>query len=158
METRKTYTVEEAKHKLEAYCAYQERCHIEVEKKLRGMHMIQQASDLIIAHLIQNNYLNEERFARAFARGKHRIKFWGKVRIISELKARGISKYNIDAALKEIDAEEYAELFDALAEKQWQVIRERNSNVKKKKFVDFLLRKGYESNLVYDKVTELSNI
>lgn len=88
METKKTYTVEEAKSKLETYCSYQERCHAEVEKKLKSMGMIPQAADLIIAHLIENNYLNEERFARAFARGKHRMKFWGRVRITHELKDR----------------------------------------------------------------------
>lgn len=158
METKKTYTVDEAKSKLEAYCAYQERCHEEVEKKLRNMGMIPQAAELIIGHLIENNYLNEERFARAFARGKHRIKFWGRVRISHELKARGISKYNIEAALEEIDPEEYLELFDALAEKQWLTIRERNTAMKKKKLADFLLRKGFESQLIYDKVAELSKI
>ncbi|MGV3461478.1 MAG: regulatory protein RecX [Flavobacterium sp.] len=158
METKKTYTVDEAKSKLEAYCAYQERCHEEVEKKLRNMGMIPQAAEVIIAHLIENNYLNEERFARAFARGKHRMKFWGRVRITHELKARGISKFNIAAALEEIDEEEYLELFDALAEKQWQTTPERNLLRKKKKITDFLLRKGFESNLVYDKITELSKI
>jgi regulatory protein len=158
METKKTYTVEEAKNKLEAYCSYQERCHAEVEKKLKSMGMIPQAADLIIAHLIENNYLNEERFARAFARGKHRIKFWGRVRITHELKVRGISKHNIEAALKEIDPEEYHELFDALAEKQWLTTKERNAANKKKKVADFLLRKGFESNMIYDKVAELSKI
>lgn len=156
METKKTYTVEEAKSKLEAYCAYQERCHQEVEKKLHNMGMIPQAAEVIIVHLIENNYLNEERFAKAFARGKHLMKFWGRIRIVHELKARGISKYNIDAALKEIDEDEYLELFDALAAKQWLTIREWNATKKKKKFADFLLRKGFESNLIYDKTAELS--
>lgn len=158
METKKTYTPEEAKAKLEGYCAYQERCHIEVEKKLKSMGIAPNDAAVIIAHLIENNYLNEERFAQSFARGKHRMKFWGRVRITHELKARSISKYNIDIALKEIDPDEYLELFDALAEKQWQTTPERNLLRKKQKVTDFLMRKGFESNLIYDKVSELSKI
>jgi regulatory protein len=154
----KTYTVAEAQGKLEHYCAYQERCHNEVVQKLRDMNMIPQAIDVIIVHLIDNNYLNEERFACSFARGKHRIKHWGKVRIVNELKFRKISQYNINTALKEITPEEYAETFHALAEKQWETIKERSLPKKKKKFCDFLLRKGFESNLIYDKVFELADV
>lgn len=158
METKKTYTPEEAKSKLEGYCAYQERCHTEVEKKLKSIGIAPNDAAVIIAYLIENNYLNEERFAQSFARGKHRMKFWGRVRITHELKARSISKYNIDTALKEIDPDEYLELFDALAEKQWQTTPERNLQRKKQKVTDFLMRKGFESNLIYDKVSELSKI
>ncbi|MCG2612179.1 RecX family transcriptional regulator [Flavobacterium sp. SM15] len=152
----KTYTVDQAKQKLEYYCSYQERCHAEVEEKLRSMKMIPQAIDIIIVHLIENNFLNEERFALSFARGKHNIKKWGKVRIINELKFRNISKYNIDKALKEISTTEYHTTFHELAEKQWESITEKNLPKKKKKFCDFLLRKGYESNLVFEKLNELS--
>jgi regulatory protein len=153
--SNKTYTVAEAQGKLEHYCAYQERCHNEVVQKLRDMNMIPQAIDVIIVHLIDNNYLNEERFACSFARGKHRIKHWGKNRIVNELKFRKISQYNINTALKEITPEEYAATFHALAEKQWETIKERSLPKKKKKFCDFLLRKGFESNLIYEKVFEL---
>ena len=97
-----TYTIVEAMKKLESYCAYQERCHKEVNQKLRDMGMIPQAIDQIISQLIQENYLNEERFAQSFARGKFNIKKWGKNRIVNELKFRGISIYNIKTALKEI--------------------------------------------------------
>ncbi|RTY90872.1 RecX family transcriptional regulator [Flavobacterium sp. GT3R68] len=148
-------TVAEARNKLEHYCAYQERCHGEVIEKLKSLNMIPQAIDLIVVHLIDNNYLNEERFACSFARGKHHIKHWGKVRIVNELKFRKISQYNINTALKEITPEEYAATFHALAEKQWETIKERSLPKKKKKFCDFLLRKGFESNLVYDKVNKL---
>ena len=99
--------------------------------------------------------MNESRFACSFARGKHRIKFWGKVRIINELKFRNISTYNINLALKEITAEEYEANFNALAERNWHSIKEANGLKKRKKHCDFLLRKGYESNLVYEKVKEL---
>ena len=119
--------------------------------------MIPQAADVIIGHLIANNYLNEERFARSFAWGKHRVKQWGKIRIVNELKARKISKYNIDAALSEIKQEEYVPAFHALAEKEWAAMRESNLLKKKKKLFDFLMRKGYESHLIYEKISELSN-
>jgi regulatory protein len=117
--------------------------------------MIPQATDHIIVHLIEHNFLNEERFACSFARGKHNIKKWGKFRIENELKLRNISKFNINKALKEIPKEVYIETFHLLAEKQWDTILERNLLKKKKKITDYLLRKGWESNLVFDKVNEL---
>lgn len=153
--SHRTYSVMEAQSKLENYCAYQERCHKEIVEKLRGMNMIPQAIDLIIVHLIDNKYLNEERFACSFARGKHRIKHWGKIRIVNELKFRKISQYNITTALKEITAEEYNNNFHTLADRQWENIREINAIKKRKKFCDFLLRKGFESNLIYEKVKDL---
>ena len=95
MNNEKFYSVQEATKKLESYCAYQDRCHKEVESKLRAMGMIPEAKDQIIGHLIKENYLNEERFSKSFARGKFRIKKWGKNRIVNELKQRQITKYNI---------------------------------------------------------------
>ncbi len=148
-------SVKEAIHKIEHFCAYQERCHDEVVQKLRTMKMDSNEIDKILAHLIQENYLNESRFACSFARGKHRIKLWGKVRIVSELKLRNISTYNINLALKEITTEEYETNFNALAERNWHSIKESNGLKKRKKCCDFLLRKGYESNVVYEKVKAL---
>lgn len=145
----------EVKQKLEFYCAYQERCHNEVIQKLRTMAIDSVTIDEVVVHLIQNNFLNEERFACAFARGKNRIKYWGKTRIINELKLRNISQYNILTALKEIDAEEYLEAFHILSKNHWHSISEKNAIKKRKKFCDFLLRKGYESNLIYDKLKAL---
>ena len=149
----KSYSVDEAKRKLEHYCYYQERCHDEVIQKLKSLNMIPEAIDAIIFHLIENNFLNEERFATSFARGKFRIKQWGRRRIINELKARNISKYNIEIALKQFDEEEYLNAFNELADKQWDAINERNILKKKKKVADFLLRKGFESSLVMEKIT-----
>ena len=81
-------TLSEARLKLEYYCSYQERCHLEVVDKLKQLGMTKPEVDELVVHLIQNDFLNEERFARAFARGKHRIKSWGKIRIVNELKQR----------------------------------------------------------------------
>lgn len=155
MNPLKTYTIDEAQKKLEFYCAYQERSHKEVVDKLKNMQMIPDAIDVIVVHLIQNNFLNEERFAKAFVRGKFRIKKWGKYRIALELKKKNISKTIINSALKEIDADDYLETFHALAEKKAETIKENNSYMKKKKLADYLLYRGWESPLVYDKVNAL---
>ena len=144
-----------ARQKMEFYCSYQERCHQEVQEKLYSYDLSEKERNQIIVHLIEHNFLNEERFARSFTRGKHRIKHWGKIRIVNELKQRQISAPNIKCALTEIPEEEYQDTFDKLAEKHWETIRETNALKKKKKFCDYLLRKGWESNLVYGKMKEL---
>ena len=144
-----------ARQKMEFYCSYQERCHQEVQEKLYSYGLSEKERNQVIVHLIEHNFLNEERFARSFARGKHRIKHWGKIRIVNELKQRQISAANIKCGLTEISEEEYQDTFDKLAEKHWETIRETNALKKKKKFCDYLLRKGWESNLVYGKMKEL---
>lgn len=154
MNPQKTYTVDEAQKKLENYCAYQERCHKEVRGKLREMRMIPEAVDKIMVHLIQNNYLNEERFAKAFVRGKFRIKKWGKNRLVRELKFRDISKFSIDTALKEIDADAYHQTLEELVQKRIAQVKEKNSYKKKRKVADYLLYRGWESHLVYQKINE----
>lgn len=155
MPLKKTYTVHEATKKLEHYCAYQERCHQEVRQKLIGMHMIPEAIDVIIVHLLKHDFLNEERFAKTFVRGKFRFKGWGKRRLTRELKQRDISKINIDKALSEISDEEYLETLNELAEKKVSSMRETSSLKKKKKFVDYFLYRGWESHLVYEKANDL---
>ena len=150
-----TYTLKEATKKLEGYCAYQERCHKEVIQKLRDMNMIPAAINEIVTSLIQGNYLNEERFAQSYARGKFNIKKWGRNRIINELKFRSISKYNIKTALKEIDNDAYINTLDLLAKKRLAAIKETNTQKRKKKLADYLLYRGWESHLVYGKLKEL---
>jgi len=145
----------EAQLKLEYYCAYQERCHQEVVDKLYQLGMKSEEIDVVIVHLLEHNFLNEERFARSFARGKFRIKFWGKIRIVNELKQRHISAPNIKAALTEISEEQYEETFNQLAERHWNSLTERKGQKKNKKFCDYLLRRGWESHLVYEKMKEL---
>jgi regulatory protein len=151
------FSIKEAKQKIEHFCAYQERCHEEVATKLWSMKMTAEEINEIIVHLIEQNFLNESRFACSFARGKHRIKHWGKIRITNELKARKIGQTLINIALKEISSEEYLETFENLALRNWDSIRETNILKKRKKFCDYMLRRGFESNLVYDKVHELEN-
>ena len=154
--SQKTYTVKEATTKLEGYCAYQERSHKEVNQKLREMRMIPEAIEIIILHLLKHNFLNESRFAQAYARGKFNHKKWGKQRIVRELRYRDISKYNIDLGLKEISEEDYENTFNDLAQKRFlQLSSENNLQKKRKKLADYLLYRGWESFLVYDKVREL---
>ncbi|GGH36848.1 recombinase RecX [Mangrovimonas yunxiaonensis] len=155
MNQRTTYTVEEALSALQKYCAYQERCHKEVRDKLWGMHMIPQAIDVIVSQLIADNFLNETRFAKAFVQGKFRIKKWGKQRLKNELKQRDISTYNINIALKQIDDLEYYDTLNSLAQKRFLAIKEPNVWKKRKKLADYLLYRGWESHLVYEKVKEL---
>jgi regulatory protein len=151
------FSIKAAINKIEHFCAYQERCHEEVVQKLRSMKMDSEEIDTIMVHLISDNFLNEERFACSFARGKHRIKHWGKIRIVNELKSKKITQTLINSALKEISPEEYAITFHTLAERHWESIRETNLMKKRKKFCDYMLRRGFESNLVFDKVKELEN-
>jgi len=148
-------TIKEALQKLEHFCAYQDRCHDEVVTKLYSLKMSSDEIDIIIVKLIEDNFLNETRFACSFARGKHRMKNWGKIRIVNELKIRHISTTNINLALKEITADEYEATFNQVSERFWENLTETNSLKRRKKFCDYMLRRGYESNLVYDKMKEL---
>ncbi len=153
---QESYTVEQAMRSIERYCAYQERCHKEVEDKLRKMGMIPLAIDEIIGHLIQHNFLNETRFAQSYARGKFRHKHWGRNRIIRELKMRKINQRTIDLALKEIDSDEYWDSFISLSRKRNdQLQSEKDKYRKRKKLADYLLYRGWEGDLVYDRVKEL---
>lgn len=151
----KVYTVDEAQAKMENYCAYQERCHQEVEQKLREIKLIPEAVEKIMLHLFQHDYINETRFAKAYARGKFSIKKWGRNRIVNELKKRKISSYNINKALLEIPDDDYQKSFDELAQKRFYQIKETNKYNKRKKLADYLLYRGWESELVYEKTVQL---
>jgi len=154
---KQTFTVIEATRKLERYCAYQERCHQEVRLKLKDMHMIPEAIDAIIVHLLEHNFLNEERFAKTFVRGKFRIKKWGKNRLALELKRKGISKYNANEAFKEISDQEYMDTFNELATKKIDSLKGISIQKKKKKLIDYLLYRGWESHLIYEKANAITN-
>lgn len=148
-------SIEEVKRKLERFCVYQDRCHKEVEKKMTEYHLIPAAKEHILLHLLEHNFLNEERFAKSFARGKFRIKKWGRQRITRELKIRDISVYNIKIALREISEEAYRTTLYELIEKKNHQITEENLFKRKKKIIDFLLYRGYETDLVFQVVNEI---
>ena len=155
MKSNNVFSIEQAKKKLEYYCIYQERCHQDVENKLRSMKLSASYKETVMLHLLENDFLNEERFSKAFARGKFRIKKWGKRRIEKELKTRNISEYNIRSGLQEISESDYLESFNELAKKRLSQIKETNIYKKRKKLADYLLYRGWESDLVYNKVLEL---
>ena len=155
---QKYFSIEEIKRKLERYCIYQDRCHKEIETKLRAFTLIEEAKNQIILHLMEHDFLNEERFSKSFARGKFNIKKWGKQRITQELKMRNISDYNIKTALKEIDEELYLKTIYKIAERRNEIINETDFYKRKKKLTDFLIRKGYEYNLIFSTVKNVLEI
>ena len=152
-----SYTLQEAQKKREHYCAYQERCHQEVEQKLRGMNMIPEAIEIIVGKPVEENYLNETRFAQSFARGKFRIKKWGKERILRELKFRKISPFNIKIALREISVEDYQDTLEELAARFWEANASRDVYTRKKKVIDALRYCGWESPLIFDALASLES-
>jgi regulatory protein len=152
---QKSYTLKEAAEKLKSFCVYRDRCHKEVQQKLWDMNMIPEAQNQIIVDLMQEGFLNEERFARSFARGKFTIKKWGRIRISRELKLRDISKINIKNALSEIDEDKYQETLKGLIEKRSQQLTGESKQRKKRKMLDYLAYRGYEYTLIYEKLREL---
>jgi len=147
---------EQALQKLRQYCAYQERSHYEVKQKLWDLGVRRADHDEIISVLIEEDYLNEERFAKAFAGGKFRMKEWGRKKIYYALKEKQVSEYNIKKAMKEIDDEEYQKVLFELAEKKYDSLKGEQYLVRKKKTMDYLLQKGYEPGLVTKAVSGLS--
>ena len=154
---KNSFTLEEAQKRLEHFCAYQERCHYEVEQKLRELNMISSAKEIIITKLLEENYLNETRFSQNFARGKFRIKKWGKMRIIRELKARKISDYNIKKGLKEISDEDYSETFYTLFKKREASVSHYPFYERKKKILDYMVYRGWEKGKIYTSLNELKS-
>jgi regulatory protein len=145
---KKQLTKEQALQKLKQYCGYQERSHYEVKQKLYDLGVWKNDHDEIISALIEEGYLNEERFAIAFAGGKWRIKHWGRVKIKYELKQKQVSDYCIKKAMKEIDEEEYIAVLKKLAKERYADLKGEQYLVRRKKTMDYLVQKGYEPELV----------
>ena len=146
---RGSLSLEQALQKAKHYCAYQERCHSEVQEKLYSFGLRKKEVEEALATLIEENYLNEERFAVQFAGGRFRLKEWGRVKIRYELKQRQVSEYCIKKGLAAIEEEDYERTLHHLGEKKWELLKdEENSYARKKKLQDYLLQKGYESDRV----------
>jgi regulatory protein len=145
---KKHLTKEQTLQKLKHYCAYQERCHRDVRDKLYELGVWKKDHDEIIATLIEENYLNEERFAIAYAGGKFRVKQWGRVKIKYELKQKQVSEYCIKKALKQIEEEEYLKRLTNLSKAKYASLKAEQLLVRKKKTMDYLLGKGYEPELI----------
>jgi regulatory protein len=153
----KHLTKEQALQKLKHFCAYQERCHSEVNEKLYNLGVWKKDHDEIIATLIVENYLNEERFAIAFAGGKFRIKHWGRVKIKYELKQKQVSDYSIKKALKQIDEEDYMKVINKLAREKYASLKSEQYLIRKKKTMDHLFRKGFEAELVNESIKKITD-
>ena len=148
---KKYLTKEQALQKLKHFCGYQERCHLEVREKLYDLGVSNSLHDEIVSTLIEENYLNEERFAIAFVGGKFRVKQWGRVKIKHELKQKQVSDYNIRKALKEIDEEDYYNTLRKLYDDKWKSLKgEKNRFIKLSKTRNYLLQKGFESEAVQE--------
>lgn len=156
MDYKKTLTPQQALLKAAGYCAYQERCHHEVEEKLAEWGLYGTDAGEIILKLMEQNYLNEERFAKAFAGGKFRVKHWGRNKIRQELKARRVSDYCIREGLKEIEEEAYAETLAELAKEKLESVREKNPLAAKNKTAQYLVGKGYETDLIWNVLRDIT--
>lgn len=149
------YTPQQARLKMESYCAFQERSHFEVKEKLYACGLYSDDVNDILSHLIQNNFLNEERFACAYVTGKFRMKGWGRNKIKQGLKLKRVSDANIKIGLKQLDPQEYADKLMLLAEKKDKNIKEKNPLKKKFKLSAYLISKGYETDLVMDAIKQM---
>ncbi len=139
--------IEAAFQKIKHYCAYQERSHFEVKEKLYSLGLYKIQVETLLSRLIEENYLNEERFAKQFARGKFGLKKWGRIKIKYELKLKKVSDANIKNALKEIGLEDYLATLNKLAAGKWAAIGKENYIARQSKTMNYLLQKGYEATL-----------
>ncbi len=152
---KKQLTAQEAKEKIKRYCAYQERSHLEVKSKLYEFGLMRDEIDEIVTHLISENYLNEERFAKAFAGGKFRLKKWGRLKIVNALEAKGLTKNCIRIGLKEIDEDDYQKTLELLLADKSENLSEENVFVKRDKLSQYAIGKGYEPELVWKILREI---
>jgi len=141
-------TPEQAFQKIKQYCAYQERSHLATKEKLFSMGLYKKDVEILLSQLIEENYLNEQRYALQFVGGHFRIKKWGKIKIAAALKQQKVSSYNIQKSLDEIDQNAYLSCLQRLASVKWNALKKEATLNKKIKTTSYLLQKGYESNLI----------
>lgn len=143
--------------KMQSWCAYQERAQQDARNKLYELGMWEEAVENIITKLIEDNFLNEERFAMTFARGKFTIKKWGKIKIKQELKQKKVSEYCIKKALAQIDETEYFNALKKIIESKRKLIKESNKIKLQYKLMNYVLSKGYEKDLVFDVLNDIAD-
>lgn len=156
MMQRKQLSPEQAYEKIKYYCAYQERSHRETKEKLYSFGIYKEKVELLLSRLIEEGYLNEERFAIQFAGGKFRMKQWGKKKIEQGLKEKQVSPYCIKKALAQIDDTDYEQTLERLATQKWDQLKsEKNIFIKMRKLQDYLLQKGYEYEWVKEMIKKI---
>ncbi|ANI90041.1 RecX family transcriptional regulator [Arachidicoccus ginsenosidimutans] len=148
-------TPQQALQKIKSYCAYQERSHQEVKDKLYGFGLYKPEVENILGELIEQNYLNEERFASLFAGGKFRMKQWGKIKIVNELKLKRVSPYNIKIALREINETDYKNTLEKLAAAKWKSLKNEQYINREVKTTRYLLQKGFEIALIKEALQKI---
>jgi regulatory protein len=146
-----------AGEKIRNWCAYQERSQQETRDKLYEYGLHKNDVEEIITQLIGENFLNEERFAIAFAGGKFRIKKWGRQKIKAELRLRKISDYCIQKALKQINENDYLSALEQVISKKLKLVKEPNKLKRTYKILQYASSRGYEKDLVMDVLNELEN-
>jgi regulatory protein len=145
-------TLQQARLKAEKYCAYQERSQLEVKNKLIGMGLTIAETNEILVELVRNNFVNEERFAYAFAKGKLKIKKWGNRKITMALKNKGITENLIQKVLKEIDPNQYIVELRFNIQKKDRTLKENDPWKRAGKLKQYLMGKGFEPELVFREV------
>ena len=156
MNEKKSYTFLEIKQKMVNYCVYQDRCHKEVEQKMWDFLLIPEAKDEILLYLMKENYLNEERFARSYIRGKFYMKSWGRNKIRNYLKFKGVPEKLINASFDEIDDDDYEKTLEKLYLDYSGKIKGLKDYQKKSKTIKYLLSKGFEYESITDLIKNLS--
>ena len=151
----KTLTPQQATERIRRYCAYQERSHLEARKKLYSFGLYRNDVDDILATLITDGFLNEERFAKAFTGGKFRMKKWGRIKIIHGLESKGVSPNCIRIALREIDEESYIQTLRKLLQDKCLSLSEENPFALREKVSAYAIQKGYEPELVWKEIYDL---
>ena len=146
---------EQVLKKLESFCAYRERCESEIKQKLYQLSVNEKEVDFYINYLKENNFLNEERFVAAFARGKFNIKSWGKRKIIQELQQKRIDSKKIQQSIEQIDEGIYFMRLQDLLEKKSTKIKETDIFKKKQKLMQYAMQKGYEMELINEALKEI---
>ena len=151
----KYYTNDMARAAIVRFCMYQERCYTEVKGKLADMRIYGEQAEHLILELMEEDVFSDERFARAFARGKFRLKEWGKIRITRELKARKISDYCIKKGLQELDEYDYYGTLLSYIERKNEYLQEPNPWNRRRKLTDMAIRRGFEMDLIYSAIKEV---
>ena len=151
----KNYTPEQAFQKLKQYCAYQERSHYEAKEKLYSFGLYKTYVETLLSKLIEEDYLNEERYAILFAGGNFRRKKWGRIKINAALQQKKVSSFNIKKGLKVIDEADYRKCLLQLASTKWSSIKSEQWISRMAKTTNYLLQKGYESNLIQDAIAQI---
>lgn len=152
MSTKRASNIAIAIERLKNYCSLEDKCQWHIEQKMKQWGLPKISQDQIIELLIKQNYIDEERYSKSFCRGKFKIKKWGRVKIKDELKKKNISELNIAKGLEEINNAEYHNELDKQYQKKKSTINEKNQFMKNKKIATFLITKGYESSLVWNKI------